>query len=304
MNTSLYIPSVVATYKHLKGQHNQKRHGYRYSGGERIGPEHSNEGFGKQPAAAVKPPAPVAVQDSGFPKSPDQLTMVSSLGGSTGAKKMRGPDGQNYVVKRGANADHLREEGAADDAYRAAGANVPEHRIYETPTGPVKVAKFMEGAKPLGNTSGATRQQAEADIRKGFMADVVLANWDVTGLDLDNVLVDSGGRAWRVDNGGSLRFRAQGAPKGAAFGNQPGELFTLRNPAKNANTARIFAPLKWGEIVSQANNIVSRRNAILGALPQAIRGVVNARIDNIAKLQGVYDQYGENMTEANVRGVW
>ena len=34
----------------------------------------------------------------------------------------------------------------------------------------------------------------------------VIENWDVIGLSADNVLVGAGGKAYRVDNGGSLRL--------------------------------------------------------------------------------------------------
>lgn len=71
-------------------------------------------------------------------------------------------------------------------------------------------------------------------------ADVVLGNWDVAGMEFDNLLVDKSGAVWNVDNGGSLRRRAQGGLKGDARNSYPTELWTLRNAQMNPQTAQIL----------------------------------------------------------------
>lgn len=54
------------------------------------------------------------------------------------------------------------------------------------------------------------------DLRNGFIADALLANWDIVA-NSGNV-ISSGGRLIRIDNGGSLLFRARGERKTAFSG--------------------------------------------------------------------------------------
>src|SRR5262249_42888551 len=148
-----------------------------------------------------------------FPDSIEGLESIRVLGGPTGAQLVRDPaTGKQFVLKRGASPDHLKEEVIADQAYKALGVNVPKVKLYETDQGPVKVAEFIEG-KPLNRLSGAEREKAEIELGKHFAADALLGNWDVIGLGEDNILVDQAGKVYRIDNGGSLRFRARGSLK-------------------------------------------------------------------------------------------
>lgn len=50
-------------------------------------------------------------------------------------------------------------------------------------------------------------------LAEGADVDAMLGNWDVIGMAADNILVDKDGKPWRIDNGGSLSFRAQGGKK-------------------------------------------------------------------------------------------
>jgi len=97
---------------------------------------------------------------------------------------------------------------------------------------------------------------AVTGIAEGFGADAWLANWDVAGLGYDNLLVKDG-RAWRVDTGGALLFRAQGGLKGAAFGDTVAELNTLRDAKINAQAAAVFGHLSEGQIKASVARVLS-----------------------------------------------
>jgi hypothetical protein len=58
--------------------------------------------------------------------------------------------------------------------------------------------------------------------------------------DSKNVLLDSKRRPLRIDQGGALSRRAQGGLKGAAFGNEVGELESLRGGKATRVAKRIF----------------------------------------------------------------
>jgi SPP1 gp7 family putative phage head morphogenesis protein len=186
-----------------------------------------------------------------FPDTVAGLKVVKGLGGSTGAELVEDAAGTRFVMKRGASAEHLREEVLADEIYRALGVPVPEAKLYETASGPVKLARFIEGQTLDKYLKQATAVQAEAvkqRLGEHFGIDALMGNWDVIGLGRDNVLVDAAGLPWRIDNGGSLRFRAMGALKGADWNEYPEELFTLRDAAKNGQTAAVFGSMRLPDI--------------------------------------------------------
>lgn len=73
------------------------------------------------------------------------------------------------------------------------------------------------------------------------------ANWDVAGFNGDNQGV-VGGRVLTLDLGGALAFRAQGDPKGKAFGARVDELDVLRSDDDNPHAVRLFAGMSPDEI--------------------------------------------------------
>lgn len=233
------------------------------------------------PAAAPKPkpkpkPAPPA-----WPTDPRAgVEVVKKLGGSTGAELVKDrATGALFVRKRGNSPEHVREEAAADAAYQALGVPVPEFRLYETPGGPVKLARHIEGTE-LGKLTGEARRAAEARLREHFATDALLGNWDVVGMGVDNVLVDRHGVPWRIDNGGALRFRAQGAMKTAdQWDAYPSELWSLRDPTVNAQTAGVFGPLGASDLARQVRAIEAKAAGL--KLPESVRGTVTARLGQL-----------------------
>lgn len=219
----------------------------------------------------------------GFPAIVKTLKEVRGLGGSTGAKLVQDPaTGKQYVMKKGKSAAHLLEEAYADAAYQAAGFNVPTYKVYETAEGPVKLAEFRKGKtleEFMKGASPADRQKVLSKLRQGFAMDALMGNWDVVGASLDNVLVDDEGEIWRIDNGGSLRYRAQGDKKEKEFlTDYPVELWTMRDKNVGPKNAQMFGQLGIYEIMEQAREMVGKGEAILGALPEELRPMVNGRL--------------------------
>lgn len=227
-----------------------------------------------------------------FPDSVINMDVIKQLGGSTGAVLVEDSEtGLKFVVKGGASEEHAQEEFAADRAYEALGIAVPEGKLYDTYDGLKKVTKYIEG-KSLGeflkgNPTDKQRLSISKQIRDGFVADALLGNWDVIGLNYDNILVDKDGKVWRIDNGGSLRFRAQGAKKHPAhFGEAVTEIDSLRNPNINPQTAAYFGGVTEGEIAEQVKQVVAKKDALLKTLPEDLRGVMGKRVDWLAEHYG------------------
>jgi ADP-ribosyltransferase exoenzyme len=210
---------------------------------------------------------------------------VRSLGGSTGAMQVRDPlTGKLYVEKAGATSGHLIEEAYADAAYRAAGVPVTQTAVQlREPAGtPFKRSVMIEGT-PL-NEFWDTAPRAERDaiqrqLQQHFALDALLANWDVIGLVGDNILVRDG-IAYRVDNGGALRYRAMGEPKGAAWGPHVTELDRMRTSG-NEWAQRVFGDLTDAEIRRQVLDLGDNLQAITAALPDDVASVVRQRYDDM-----------------------
>lgn len=216
-----------------------------------------------EPATDPVIPKPVPKKRNVIP-SAAELTDVGPAGGSTGARIMEDAEGNRYVVKRGSSPDHLREEVLADRLYKTLGADVPEAKFELGDDGqPVKITRFLEGAKPYNELTPEEKKVVDRKIQKRFAADALMGNWDVMGLDNDNILVDSKGNPWRIDNGGSLRYRAQGQRKGDAFADQALDLWTLKDPNVNARSAAVFGDVSHDAMVRQSTAILKKRDKIM-----------------------------------------
>jgi hypothetical protein len=233
---------------------------------------------------AVEPPQPTP--------PPSSLTIQKTLGGSTGAQLAVDPaTGKQYVLKGGKSAAHIESESQADDLYRAAGVNVPQQQMHPSPEGPKKVAEFIKGKtlQELKDTNTKQYEAAVAKLKKDFVADALFANYDVIGMNLDNIVVGKGGKVFRIDNGGSLTFRAQGKPKD--FGPEVKELDSLRNSSINASSASVFGSLTNKDISTQITAVLKRKDAILAAAKTPeLKSAIEARMKFLAKWQKDFKQ--------------
>jgi hypothetical protein len=135
--------------------------------------------------------------------------------------------GNKFYIKRPETKAHVENELAASRLYKLAGVGTLDYR-------PVKggnhVATEWEqlDKNNISKMTAAERKEATKD----FAVHAWLSNWDAAGTGGDNQGV-RGGKPVTLDVGGSLRYRAQGTPKGAAFGNKVTEVDTMRDPGKS-----------------------------------------------------------------------
>ncbi len=94
----------------------------------------------------------------------------------------------------------LWNEWLADEIYRLLEVPVPTSKI-------VKIRELAQYARSSLYIEGEF--SANADIDRGFIADCLLANWDVPYAVGRNVIVDQNGTTQRFDNGGALLFHAK-----------------------------------------------------------------------------------------------
>jgi hypothetical protein len=218
-----------------------------------------------------------------FPPDTTKLTVVRKLGGSTGAELVKDEWGQQFVRKYGNSPEHLREEFQAENAYRAMGALVPESRLYEEGSKPVKLSKYIDGGTLLNDAKGHSRGLMEEDLSNTFVLDALMGNADVVGEGFDNVMLGNDNKTYRIDVGGSLRYRAQGALKDdTRWNGWATEVFTMRNPAINRQTSEVFKNVTLEDLITQSKSILARRADLLEHLDEANQQVMDRRLDSLA----------------------
>jgi 8-oxo-dGTP pyrophosphatase MutT (NUDIX family) len=235
----------------------------------------------------------VAAPGAGIP-SVAKLQGVKPIGeGSTGAK-VGSLNGAKFAVKDGGTTQHGQEqvvnEVAADKIYSLLGANVPPSKLDVSGGKNHKVAEWVDGQKLGDYLKTATPEQAakvKKELQKHFVATALLGNWDVVGLNHDNIKVDKNGVPHLIDNGGSFDISANASKKGAAagkpFGATVSELDTLIDPKTAPQAAGVFAGVTKADIKAQIANVIKQKAAILAATPAAHKSTMEARIAHLQK---------------------
>ena len=147
-----------------------------------------------------------------FPKEIDEGEVGVVLGGSSEVRMY----GTDFVMKsaraRESGVRQLEYGEAADSVYRLMDFPVPDSKLY----GDKRLLRFVEGDE-YGDLEGKEKADVENIIRKGFVLDTVLANWDVIGANGDNIILGRDGKVYRIDNDGVFDLRARGGEKGFGF---------------------------------------------------------------------------------------
>lgn len=149
------------------------------------------------------------------------LTVGDPAGGSNDARFAFDQAGNRWFIKAyNGNTNRVAVEVAANAVYRAMGIPVP-----------VAGTKIVNGRPAIAyptidGTVGVPIEAPSKDLGRGYMTDALLASWDVIGLMSGNVLWRKDGTPVRLDQGGTMNYRAMGAEKD--FGPTPSEVWTLK----------------------------------------------------------------------------
>jgi hypothetical protein len=156
---------------------------------------------------------------------------------------------ERYYVKFYKNPDQGRVEYVANAVYAKLVIKAVRTEIAQIDGREAVASAAIEGAKDTYKED----QIASADVQKGFVADAFLANWDVVGAVADNIVQGDDGGFYRIDNGGSLIFRAQGGVKEYSANSIP-ELETMRD--HRFSSGDVFAGITEDDIVEQAQALL------------------------------------------------
>lgn len=212
----------------------------------------------QSPKKKSAPQAPkVAVPTSfvpttpGAPASMDHWQQVGPQGGSNPGGKFRDHLGQDWYCKFPADEDIAKSEVLAAKLYELSGITGQDAKLI-TKDGKVGIASKWTTVSKADSPSALS---AVEGVHQGFMVDAWLGNWDVVGLGYDNLQIGADGKAVRVDAGGSLEYRAQGAKK--PFGTKVDEIDTLRNAAINPQSAAVFGSMTDADIAASAAKVAA-----------------------------------------------
>src|SRR5574344_1248580 len=210
-----------------------------------------------------------------FPKDLSSLKIIGDAGGSTGAKIVEDVSGNRYIMKRGdggkyTNNGHVTNEYLANQLYDILGMRVPDYELYDDNGTAVILSRFIPGMS-------APSMKDYSKLAQGFIADCVLANWDV--YQNDNTLIDYAGRVVRVDNGSTLNFRAHGGQK--PFDDDI--LSTFQSMIQyNQN---IYSTLSKNDVLKQIQDIQDKKDDIVAYLKESgqdmLADTIGKRIDNL-----------------------
>jgi hypothetical protein len=190
-------------------------------------------------------------------EAPIDMKDLKKVGGAMGSNDggvYEGVMGDKYYIKKPATPDHVTNELLAAKLYQLAGSKTMN---YIPVKGGEHVATELQtlDKNNISQFTDAERKQAQSD----FAVHAWLANWDAAGTGGDNQVVVNGQVA-TVDTGGSLKYRAKGGEKGAAFGDTVTETNTLRDPGKNYDAAKLYGDMTNDEIKASIARVTSLSN--------------------------------------------
>ncbi len=162
--------------------------------------------------------------------------------GSNPGGVYRGSDGPQRYVKLYEDPTQAYTEAVANRVYRELDLDAPQSSLIRAEDGSLRgiANDLIEHQAQLGKLP--MRQRRADEVLKGYVADVWLANWDAVGLELDNIVVVNPRRhkIARIDQGGSLLFRAREGRKPLERLQTLSEWDGFANPSRNPAYARVF----------------------------------------------------------------
>lgn len=194
---------------------------------------------------------------------------VGAQAGSNPGGVFEDENGQKWYVKQSKSDAHARAEVLSDQLYKASGIDAAGVKLAKVNGKLGTASPMIDGAKDDLYSKYSDKTYMDK-IREGFAVDAWLANWDVLGLEDDNIITNAEGNPVRIDTGGTLMFRAQGGLKNSQ---QPG---AWGNEVKDWDGLRQFgtAPKAFKDMSDQ--QMVDSAARVEAVTPEEIDAMVDA----------------------------
>lgn len=248
--------------KHAKGYSYQGagKHSYDAAPAAEQGPKEGDTKQGADGLLVLKNGHWVKVGGDHAAPAMDAWTKIGEQGGSNPGGKFRDPSGQEWYCKWPSDPEAIASEVLAAKLYALAGLSSQDCMVV-TKGGKPAIATKWVNIKKAGTAAALAKIPGALD---GFAVDAWLGNWDVVGMSLDNLQIGPDGKAHRVDAGGSLEYRAQGAKK--PFGAKVDEIDTLRSAKLNPHAAAVFGKMTEADITASVAKVLAIDDAAIRAM--------------------------------------
>jgi hypothetical protein len=189
------------------------------------------------------------------------------LGSNEGGTYESKVDKSKFYIKFPKEESTVKNEVLAAKLYELFGVKVADVYFIRDESGKLGIAsKWEETFLQAQNAQRALRKDVDwsnlPGVKSGFIVDALLANWDVVGLEYDNIgtYKNKIGKqeAFRIDTGGALLYRAKGEAKGTSFTDNVEEDLSLRgkHPKFSNHTASaLFSGVTDGDIAESLRKI-------------------------------------------------
>lgn len=223
---------------------------------------------------------------------PSELTKVGAQMGSNPGGVFKDKSGQEFYVKKGQSRDHVTNELTAAALMNLAGSPTLDYHPVEG-GGHIATKMSKLDKNRASKFSDSERKKAQED----FVVHAWLSNWDAVGMGGDNQGVINGVPT-SLDLGGTLAYRAQGGPKGAAFGDKVGELDSLRSKSMNPDSARFFGGMSDADMAKSAAKVTKIPDNAIRATIEKAGGSKELADKMIARKNDIAKRFGMAQDEA------
>ena len=165
--------------------------------------------------------------------------------------------GEQYYVKTPRDPEIGRNEILASKLYQLAGVEIADANP-AVRNGEFSVAStFVPGLSMDEMTLSSERVPG---VQENFVVDAWLGNWDVVGLEFDNLLLKDG-RGIRIDPGGTMAYRAMGGLKNnmreGLWGPMADDVDSMRNPDIAFEASQVFDKVTNEDLVNGIDKVLN-----------------------------------------------
>ena len=198
-------------------------------------------------------------------KTQQRFTLERSYGTNRGGWYRDNDDGTRKYIKMYPNPDQSRVEVLANSIYGHLEIPAAKSSLHTVDGHIAVVSDEIVGRGDIDGETLASRPE----IMGGFVTDALLADYDVFGLWGDNVIQTPDGVVHRIDNGGSLHFRARGKIKTYPSDDVP-ELHSMHDPnvipmsdpsIAQSTAGRVYRAVTEHEMARQAAGLYTNLSA-------------------------------------------
>jgi ADP-ribose pyrophosphatase YjhB (NUDIX family)/DNA polymerase III epsilon subunit-like protein/superfamily I DNA/RNA helicase len=220
---------------------------------------------------------------------------VGSQAGTNEGGFFKDPYGNQYYIKRGRSQSHVDNETLATAFYNELGIPAPDQGFGMRDGELWLVSPIISDKRDFSDM--LDNEEFMSQVRDGFAVDAWLSNYDVTGYIFDNIVPGTDGEPFRIDNGGALRWRAQGTPK-PWFDEDVTELDTMRDPklSRIPAAAKVFGGMTEDDVARSARRLLDiTPTRIIEMVTSAIKDPDEAREVArilVARREQILSRYG------------